>query len=101
LFAHCKQGSSNILSGAMYSIKLALGKSIRSIRPEPIEGQSHTNTAGSLAPMLSPCIGVCELNAANVCTGCHRSSSEIGAWSSMTDAARSQIMARLDQREAD
>lgn len=71
----------------MYSIKLALSKSNLVAQPAPA--------------MLSPCIGVCELNAANVCTGCHRTSSEIGAWSSMTDAARSQIMARLDLREAD
>ena len=71
----------------MYSIKLVLGNSTPIAQPAPA--------------MLSPCIGVCELNAANVCTGCQRTSSEIGAWSSMTDAARSQIMARLDQREAD
>ncbi len=71
----------------MYSIKLVLGNSGPIAQP-------------ALA-MLSPCIGVCELNSADICTGCHRSSSEIGAWSSMTDAARSEIMARLDQHEAD
>ena len=76
-----------ILSGAMYSIKLVLGKGTEPTRPAPA--------------MLSPCIGVCELDARNICSGCHRSSAEIGAWSSMTDAARSQIMARLDLREAD
>jgi len=71
----------------MYSIKLTLSKS------NPV--------ASAASAMLSPCIGVCELNAANICTGCHRTSSEIGAWSSMTDAERGQIMARLDQLEAD
>ena len=85
----------------MYSIKLALGNSSYSVRPELVEGQGGVQTASRPAPMLSPCIGVCELNVANVCTGCHRSLNEIGAWSSMTDAARSQIMARLDLRAAD
>ena len=89
----------------MYSIKLALGKSSHFVHPKSVEGQGATHTAARLVPaalpMLSPCMGVCELNAANICTGCHRSSYEIGAWSSMTDAARSQIMARLDQRELD
>ena len=71
----------------MYSIKLALGKSTAPARPAPA--------------MLTPCIGVCELDERNICAGCYRSLDEIGAWSSMTDAARSQIMARLDQRELD
>ncbi len=70
----------------MYSIKIALGKSSQT--PPPVSA------------MLTPCIGVCEVNELNVCSGCHRTLSEIGAWSSMSDAARSQIMARLDQREA-
>ena len=71
----------------MYSIKLALGKSTAPARPAPA--------------MLTPCIGVCELDASNICSGCHRSLNEIGAWSSMTDADRSQIMARLALLEAD
>ena len=71
----------------MYSIKLALGKSTAPAVPAPA--------------MLTPCIGVCELDAGNICSGCHRSVDEIGAWSSMTDAARSQVMARLALREAD
>jgi predicted Fe-S protein YdhL (DUF1289 family) len=75
----------NFLSGAMYSIKIALGNSRQAAPPAPA--------------MLTPCIGVCEVNELNVCSGCHRTLSEIGAWSSMSDAARSQIMARLDQRE--
>lgn len=70
----------------MYSIKIALGKSSQVARPAPA--------------MLTPCIGVCELDAQNVCSGCHRSSAEIGAWSGMTEAERCQIMARLAQREA-
>ncbi len=82
----------------MYSIKIVLSNSSYSAQLQPVEEQ---NRANAVPAMLSPCIGVCELNAANVCTGCHRSLSEIGAWSSMSDAARAQIMARLDQLEAD
>ncbi len=71
----------------MYSIKIALGNSAQAARPAPA--------------MLTPCIGVCEINAVNECSGCHRSLAEIAAWSSMTDAARAQIMARLAHHEAD
>ena len=71
----------------MYSIKIALGKSAQPAPPAPA--------------MLTPCIGVCEVNPFNVCSGCHRSLSEIAEWSSMTDAARSQIMARLALYDAD
>lgn len=51
--------------------------------------------------MLSPCIGVCELDTQDMCTGCHRTANEIGAWTSMTDDQRSYVMeVLLEKRSA-
>jgi predicted Fe-S protein YdhL (DUF1289 family) len=46
--------------------------------------------------VLSPCVGVCELDDAGLCSGCRRSSAEIAAWPMMDDAARLRVMERLD-----
>ncbi len=43
----------------------------------------------------SPCIGVCQLNDAKVCQGCHRSIDEIALWSSMTNAQRQRTLDRI------
>lgn len=49
----------------------------------------------------TPCIGVCTLNADDVCEGCLRRSSEIARWASMSDAERLHIMqVVLPEREA-
>lgn len=40
----------------------------------------------------TPCIGVCALNAEDICEGCLRRSSEIARWASMSDAERTHIM---------
>lgn len=49
--------------------------------------------------VISPCISVCELNEAEVCTGCGRSLDEIAAWSAADDAQRRQIVANARQRQ--
>jgi predicted Fe-S protein YdhL (DUF1289 family) len=52
-------------------------------------------------PILTPCIGVCTLGSDGLCEGCHRSTDEIGAWSSMDDDTRAHIMRDvLPAREA-
>lgn len=51
--------------------------------------------------VLSPCIGICELDAAGLCTGCLRTSGEIAAWSCMGDDERLRLMTQvLPEREA-
>lgn len=51
--------------------------------------------------VLSPCIGICELNEAGLCLGCHRTIDEIARWSQMDDDERLHLMdAVLPQREA-
>lgn len=56
---------------------------------------------GNSVPMLTPCIGVCELNSSGLCNGCLRTGDEIARWSLMSDAERKRLMEQvLPQREA-
>ena len=49
--------------------------------------------------MASPCVKTCIVDgASSLCLGCFRTLSEIGGWSSMTDARRAEIMAELPAR---
>jgi hypothetical protein len=51
--------------------------------------------------VLSPCIGVCALDANGLCEGCFRTGDEIGAWIAMSDECRLRIMEEvLPEREA-
>ena len=51
--------------------------------------------------ILSPCIGICRLDDAGLCEGCHRTGHEIAAWSRMSDAQRLHLMDEvLPEREA-
>ena len=50
--------------------------------------------------VLTPCIGVCELDASDHCAGCHRTRDEIARWSAMSDTERLYVMQHvLPQRE--
>jgi predicted Fe-S protein YdhL (DUF1289 family) len=42
--------------------------------------------------VLSPCIGICELDAAGYCAGCHRSGDEIAGWLGLHPQQRQQLM---------
>jgi len=53
----------------------------------------------STPPRHSPCIGVCQLDAAtDVCRGCARTREEIAAWTSLDESAKSEVWARLPER---
>jgi len=43
-------------------------------------------------PILSPCIGVCRLDAAGLCEGCHRTTDEIAHWIAYSDEQRLRLM---------
>jgi predicted Fe-S protein YdhL (DUF1289 family) len=43
-------------------------------------------------PILSPCVGLCELGADGLCRGCLRTASEIARWIAMSDDERRFIM---------
>jgi len=52
-------------------------------------------------PILSPCIGLCELGPDGLCRGCLRTGNEIARWITMSDAERRFIMEHtLVAREA-
>ncbi len=55
-----------------------------------------------MSPILSPCIGICSLDAEGYCEGCFRTGDEIAAWSQMSDRQREHVMdVVLPQREAE
>lgn len=49
--------------------------------------------------VLSPCVGICSLDAAGLCVGCRRTAAEIAAWTLMDDAARLRVMESLASRD--
>ena len=51
------------------------------------------------APIASPCIDICEMDAASgLCRGCLRTLDEIGGWSGLSEADRLRIMNALSSR---
>lgn len=51
--------------------------------------------------VLSPCVGICSIDAAGYCEGCHRTLDEIAGWAAMGDDERLRIMDTvLPAREA-
>jgi predicted Fe-S protein YdhL (DUF1289 family) len=52
-------------------------------------------------PMLSPCIGICHLDAGGLCEGCHRTADEIARWTAYTDAERLHLMHEVLPRRAE
>ena len=43
-------------------------------------------------PILTPCIGICRLDAQGLCEGCRRTLQEIAAWSSYSDEQRRHLI---------
>jgi Predicted Fe-S protein len=54
-------------------------------------GMSNDPRFPLLVP-LTPCIGVCRLDARGYCVGCQRSGEEIARWRGMDDAERLHYM---------
>lgn len=50
------------------------------------------NPWNSSSVVLSPCIGVCDVDAAGTCHGCERTLEEIAEWASMDDRERVRLM---------
>jgi predicted Fe-S protein YdhL (DUF1289 family) len=60
-------------------------------------------TAGDsrAAEVASPCISVCALDDAGVCTGCWRHVDEIAAWRGLDGEQRREVLRRSAQRRRD
>ncbi len=53
------------------------------------------------APLLTPCIGICSLDAAGYCEGCFRTGDEIARWALIDDRERQRLMDEvLPERES-
>ena len=53
------------------------------------------------APVPSPCVNVCRMNAVTgLCDGCRRTLDEIATWSSMDDDAKRAVWLQLERRGA-
>jgi len=52
------------------------------------------------AAVPSPCIGICRLDAQELCVGCRRTIDEIAEWSRASAARRGEILRALVLREA-
>jgi predicted Fe-S protein YdhL (DUF1289 family) len=60
---------------------------------------SEESAVDPVAPVASPCTGVCRLDpATGWCVGCLRSLDEIAAWGTLDDAARRQVLDRVAVR---
>lgn len=51
-------------------------------------------------PVLTPCIGICEVGPDDSCVGCLRTLDEIARWGSMSDGERIHIMREVLPRRA-
>ncbi len=51
-------------------------------------------------PILTPCIGICVLDASGFCQGCHRSIDEIAHWGSLSETERAHLMQHVLPRRA-
>jgi predicted Fe-S protein YdhL (DUF1289 family) len=46
-------------------------------------------------PPVTPCIGICRLDAEGLCVGCRRTLAEIARWGTMDDAERRRWIAEV------
>jgi len=47
---------------------------------------------------LSPCVGVCQYNEEDLCSGCFRTSKEISQWFDLTLEEKKKVMSLLPSR---
>lgn len=64
----------------------------------PIPGSPIAETSAHEKPVRSPCVSICSLDDADVCTGCQRTVAEITGWSRMDNPARRAVLAACDER---
>lgn len=48
----------------------------------------------------SPCVGICQLDARSICTGCGRTLHEIAGWSQASPSAKQVIVSLAAERRA-
>lgn len=58
------------------------------------------NTNKDSEVVESPCVGVCKLDAQNICIGCQRSMDEICEWPGAANTRKREILRRAQRRLA-
>jgi uncharacterized protein len=53
---------------------------------------SNDSQLSSPQAILTPCVGICQLDPRGFCLGCYRTGDEIARWRSMSDAERSHYL---------
>jgi len=67
-----------------------------------IHSDAAANATESIAPIPSPCINVCRMDAATgLCEGCLRTIKEIAGWSKLDDPAKLAIWDEIEIRHAE
>ncbi len=59
---------------------------------------SGRNDTAEEAPVVSPCVAICALDANEICTGCHRSGDEIRQWISLDNTQRRAVLKEAHAR---
>ena len=49
-------------------------------------------------PVRSPCVSICALDEADICTGCQRSGQEISGWGRMSNEERRAVLVSCQER---
>jgi len=57
-----------------------------------------SNKPAANPPVRSPCVGVCTLDANDICEGCYRSLTEIAAWAGMDNEEKRDVVTLSWQR---
>jgi predicted Fe-S protein YdhL (DUF1289 family) len=65
---------------------------------EALSDQSLGNEALPGAPVPSPCVDICRLDALGLCIGCRRTIGEISEWSRASEVRRREIVRGLAGR---
>ena len=51
-----------------------------------------------LAPVASPCVGICCIGHDGLCFGCYRNRAELSAWGTASETEKREILARCRER---
>ncbi|MGH8486740.1 MAG: DUF1289 domain-containing protein [Pseudomonas sp.] len=54
--------------------------------------------SSSERPVASPCVQICALDEADICTGCQRTAMEITRWGRMDNTERRQVLKLCHER---
>lgn len=60
--------------------------------------EAVSDEATVCAPVASPCVDICRLDAQGLCIGCRRTIGEISEWSRASEARRREIVDGLAAR---